>query len=120
MQAVLANAGKVPDGAQEIRGWDFDEGSSLDGIMGAMLTSGIQATALGRAINEINRMVSGVPIASAFTHSHTQQQPQQDFVLPVVQGMKDLNCAFFKSLYLIIACIFPDPPLAFKQREGRH
>ncbi len=57
MQAVLANAGKVPEGAAEIRGWDFDNGNSLDGIMGAMLTSGIQATALGRAVDEVNRMV---------------------------------------------------------------
>ena len=59
---MLANAGKVPDGAQEIRGWDFDQGTSLDGIMGAMLTSGIQATALGRAVNEVNRMVSNACI----------------------------------------------------------
>ena len=70
VQAVLANAGKVPDGAQEIRGYDFDEGNSLDGIMGAMLTSGIQATALGRAIKEVNRMVGNFPpVASALAQS---------------------------------------------------
>jgi len=58
-QAVLATpVEKIPVGAQEIRGWDFDQGCSLDGIMGAMLNTGIQATALGRAVNEVNRMIS--------------------------------------------------------------
>lgn len=57
LKAVLASAGDVPQGAQEIKGWDFDNGCSLDGIMEAMLSTGIQATALGRAINEVNRMV---------------------------------------------------------------
>lgn len=60
-QAVLASAEKVPLGAQEIRGWDFDNGSNLDGIMQAMLSTGIQATALGRAVNEVQRMVRSKP-----------------------------------------------------------
>jgi len=66
LQAVLATpVEKIPVGAQEIRGWDFDQGCSLDGIMGAMLNTGIQATALGRAVNEVNRMVStDKPLAS--------------------------------------------------------
>lgn len=60
LQAVLASTvtGSIPEGSQVIRGWDFDQGNTMDGIMGAMLTTGIQATALGRAMNEINRMVS--------------------------------------------------------------
>ena len=59
VQAVLASTaqGSVPSDATEIRGWNFDDGNDLNGIMGAMLTTGIQATALGRAINEVNRMV---------------------------------------------------------------
>lgn len=59
LQAVLASttSGSIPEGTQAIRGWEFDDGNDLDGIMGAMLHTGIQATALGRAMNEINRMV---------------------------------------------------------------
>lgn len=58
-QAVLATTmEQLPAGAREIRGWDFDQGCSLDGIMDAMLCTGIQATALGRAVNEVNRMIS--------------------------------------------------------------
>jgi deoxyhypusine synthase len=47
----------VPDTAI-IKGHDFSKGSDLDSIMSAMITSGFQATALGQAIEEVNRMVS--------------------------------------------------------------
>lgn len=57
LQAVLAKSGEIPPEAQAVRGWDFDNGCSLDGIMNAMLHTGIQATALGRAVQEVNRMV---------------------------------------------------------------
>ncbi len=56
-QAVLGASGRVPDGTPEIRGWDFNSGRDLDGIMGAMFSSGFQATSLGQGINEISRMV---------------------------------------------------------------
>lgn len=46
----------LPDGPI-IRGFDFNAGRGLDDIMGAMLTSGFQATALGQAVHEVNRMV---------------------------------------------------------------
>ena len=46
----------TPDGAV-IVGHDFNSGRGLDAIMGAMLTSGFQATALGQAVEEVNRMV---------------------------------------------------------------
>ncbi len=57
MQAVLIPNNTIPD-TPVIKGYDFAAGSNLDGIMNAMLTSGFQATALGQAVNEINRMVS--------------------------------------------------------------
>lgn len=56
-KAVLTSAQQVPSGSQKIKGWDFDKGCSLDGIMEAMFTTGIQATALGRAVKEVRRMV---------------------------------------------------------------
>jgi hypothetical protein len=48
----------LPDGPV-IRGYDFNAGRDLDGLMGALLTSGFQASALGQAVVEANRMVGG-------------------------------------------------------------
>jgi hypothetical protein len=56
-QAVLVPTNVIPD-TPVIKGHDFSQGSDIDGIMAAMLTSGFQATALGQAVNEVNRMVS--------------------------------------------------------------
>eukprot|EP00193_Tetraselmis_chui_P015628 CAMPEP_0177781838 /NCGR_PEP_ID=MMETSP0491_2-20121128/18097_1 /TAXON_ID=63592 /ORGANISM="Tetraselmis chuii, Strain PLY429" /LENGTH=361 /DNA_ID=CAMNT_0019301997 /DNA_START=1 /DNA_END=1086 /DNA_ORIENTATION=+ len=56
-QAVLVKSETMPDDAPTVRGWDFSDGADLDGIMAAMLTSGFQATALGQAVNEVNRMI---------------------------------------------------------------
>ena len=56
LQAVLMPSAEIPATAT-IRGWDFNDGCSLDGIMAAMLRTGCQATSLGQAVDEINRMV---------------------------------------------------------------
>jgi deoxyhypusine synthase len=53
---VLVPNETTPDGAV-IVGHDFNKGRDLDAVMGAMLTSGFQATALGQAVEEVNRMV---------------------------------------------------------------
>lgn len=55
-QSVLAPSAETPTSAT-VRGWDFNNGCSLDGIMAAMLRTGCQATSLGQAVDEINRMV---------------------------------------------------------------
>lgn len=56
----------VPD-TPIIKGHDFAKGGDLDSIMSAMITSGFQATALGQAIEEVNRMVRGEG-----THAHSR------------------------------------------------
>jgi hypothetical protein len=56
LQAVLVITETIPD-TPVIRGHDFNSGRSLDQIMESMLTTGFQATTLGQAINEVNRMV---------------------------------------------------------------
>jgi deoxyhypusine synthase len=53
---VLVPTETVPDGPI-IKGHDFNRGRDLDSIMAAMMTSGFQATALGQAVEEVNRMV---------------------------------------------------------------
>lgn len=58
LQAVLVASEQPPDDAEVIRGHDFDEGRDLDSLMESMLRTGLQASALGQAIREVNRMVS--------------------------------------------------------------
>ena len=48
----------IPESAV-IEGYDFNAGRDLDALMAKMLTSGFQATALGQAVEEVNRMVRG-------------------------------------------------------------
>ena len=64
MQAVLGASGKVPDGTPVIRGYDFDDGNDLEGIMASMVSSGFQATSLGQGIDEIKRMVRSFAVRS--------------------------------------------------------
>jgi deoxyhypusine synthase len=44
-----------------IKGHDFNSGRDIDLIMSSMLTTGFQATSLGQAVEEINRMVRKQP-----------------------------------------------------------
>lgn len=57
LQAVLVPSEQLPEDAPTIRGHDFNDGCDLDSLLGSMLRTGLQATALGQAINEVNRMV---------------------------------------------------------------
>lgn len=57
LQAVLAPSQVMPENAETVHGWDFDHGCSLDGLLSSFLYTGFQATAFGRAVAEVNRMV---------------------------------------------------------------
>eukprot|EP00955_Chlamydomonas_euryale_P008559 91111-Chlamydomonas_euryale.AAC.10 len=56
MQAVLVPTERTPDTAV-IRGYDPAHGRDIDTIMAGMLTTGFQASNLGAAVDEVNRMV---------------------------------------------------------------
>ena len=57
LQAVLAPSQVMPENAETVHGWDFDHGCSLDGLLRSFLHTGFQATAFGRAVAEVKRMV---------------------------------------------------------------
>ena len=57
LQAVLVPSEQLPEDAVRIRGWDFNQGNTLDALLGSLLQTGLQASALGQAIHEVNRMV---------------------------------------------------------------
>ncbi len=68
LQAVLAPSQVMPENADTVQGWDFLHGCTLDELLSSFLHTGFQATAFGRAVNEVNRMVRPdnlVPHASA-------------------------------------------------------
>ncbi|KAG2423829.1 hypothetical protein HXX76_014989 [Chlamydomonas incerta] len=57
-EAVLCATDVVPS-TPVVKGFDFATASpSLDNLMAAMLTTGFQATSLGQAVNEVNRMIN--------------------------------------------------------------
>mmetsp|Transcript_28771 Transcript_28771/g.48296 ORF Transcript_28771/g.48296 Transcript_28771/m.48296 type:complete len:379 (-) Transcript_28771:1150-2286(-) len=55
--AVLVKSEFDKEGAEAVRGYDFNNGAALDTMMQSMLNTGFQATNVGLAINEINRML---------------------------------------------------------------
>lgn len=56
-EAVLKQSEGLPASTPVIRGYDFSNGIDYEALLGAMATTGFQASNFGRAIDEINRMV---------------------------------------------------------------
>lgn len=49
----------MPEGTTEVRGYDFNNGVNYSEIFGSYLRTGFQATSIGQAIDQINKMVCG-------------------------------------------------------------
>lgn len=58
LQAVLVPSEELPEDAVTVAGHDFNTETTLDDLMESMYRTGLQATSLGQAINEVNRMLS--------------------------------------------------------------
>ena len=52
LDAVLLKSVDMPEGTPTVRGYDFEGALDLQAMLDTMLTSGFQATQLGRAVNE--------------------------------------------------------------------
>ena len=57
VQAVLVPSEELPADSVPIRGHDFNHGRNIDDIMESFKGTGLQATALGRAVDEVNSML---------------------------------------------------------------
>ena len=57
-QTVLMASQAMEEGAETVSGYDFNKGVDFHALMASFCTSGFQATNLGRAVMEINKMVS--------------------------------------------------------------
>ena len=55
--AVLVKSEPMPEGSEKVKGYDFNEGVDYHKLFTSMATTGFQATNVGRAIQEINKMV---------------------------------------------------------------
>ncbi|CAM9858292.1 unnamed protein product [Scytosiphon promiscuus] len=55
-EAVMVKSVPVAEGTPIVKGYDFNTGRDLDGIMAAAMTTGFQATNLAKAVEEVNRM----------------------------------------------------------------
>lgn len=78
---------ELPEDAIQIRGYDFNSGSNLDELMKSMMYTGLQATALGQAVLEVNRMLSwrlsDEPLAA------------QDDPMPDIEQRAAIKCKIF-------------------------
>lgn len=57
-EAVLQQSSSLPEDTPIVTGYDFNAGVDYAAIMASYRNSGFQATNLGKAIDEINKMVS--------------------------------------------------------------
>lgn len=57
LDAVLLKSAPIPLHLQQVRGYDFNKGVNYDALFRSFSTTGFQATNMGRAIDEINRML---------------------------------------------------------------
>uniref|UniRef100_A0A8C6LND0 deoxyhypusine synthase n=1 Tax=Nothobranchius furzeri TaxID=105023 RepID=A0A8C6LND0_NOTFU len=57
MEAVLKPSCELPEDMPKIRGYDFNQGVDLKAVLKSYVTTGFQASSLGLAIQEINRMI---------------------------------------------------------------
>lgn len=71
--AVLKPSDPVPDGAQEVRGVEFNDyaGRSItvEELVGGMENMGFQATSVGQAVKVIEGMVRQIALSLPFPHS---------------------------------------------------
>lgn len=56
--AVLVSSSKLPDGTPQVIGYDWNNGINYDQLLDSYVNSGFQATNFGKAVNEINKMVT--------------------------------------------------------------
>ena len=57
LEAVLVPSEQLPEGSVPIRGHDFNDSRDIDSLLASFASTGLQATALGRAIEEVNSML---------------------------------------------------------------
>ncbi|GFO05977.1 deoxyhypusine synthase-like [Plakobranchus ocellatus] len=55
--AAFVKSEPMPEGSKEVKGYDFNDGVNYKKLFESYACSGLQATSVGNAITEINRMI---------------------------------------------------------------
>ena len=58
LEAVLVPSEQLPEGSIAIRGHDFNAGRDIDSLLSSFASTGLQASNLGKAIDEVNAMLN--------------------------------------------------------------
>lgn len=77
-EAVFTASEEMDPSVPVIRGTDFNVACDLDSIMDAMLTTGFQATCLGQAVREVDRMLSWRLSDEPLTEEEKEEVEQQE------------------------------------------
>lgn len=66
-QAVLSESAEMPAGSVQVKGYDFNQGVDHDALLASFTTMGFQASAFGKAVEEVRKMrawrLSDEPVA---------------------------------------------------------
>uniref|UniRef100_A0A0K0DHU0 deoxyhypusine synthase n=1 Tax=Angiostrongylus cantonensis TaxID=6313 RepID=A0A0K0DHU0_ANGCA len=79
---------KVPQDARIIRGYDFNQGIHFSELMDSYLSTGFQATHLGKAIKEVNAMLDERSKQNTVGH-------QEEKFFPYPEERRILHCTIF-------------------------
>ena len=63
---MVTTSGELPVKPVEVHGYDFNQGLDYHKLLQSYRTSGFQATNFGKAVEEINRMVSLIQKRNAY------------------------------------------------------
>lgn len=88
VESVLMKSSVIPE-TQEVKGYDFNQGINYEDIIKSYLTTGFQATNLGKSIDIINKMLKWRLIDEPFK----EETEDDDYKDPEVR--KNVKCTIF-------------------------
>jgi len=86
IEAVLLRSEPMPEGTPVVKGYDFNQGFDFDAFIKSFYTTGFQATNLGLAIEEVNKMLR-------WDFSQVPADPEDEFQTP--EERSQIKCTIF-------------------------
>ncbi|KAI8818068.1 DHS-like NAD/FAD-binding domain-containing protein [Fimicolochytrium jonesii] len=90
VQAVLVPSAPMPTDSTEVKGYDFNNGVDYSALLASYFRTGYQATSVGQAVEEINRMIkwrlSDEPIADDETEEYRDPEARRKIKCKIFLG----------------------------------